>query len=239
MSSWWDYVDSLADVGKYLRRADDETPKPPPQYESLSDKRPAARNEFYGSGMDTLLEGKGKYLDDSRMPSNIQELWRNFEKLKSVSRPDTAAYLPDEARIAGRSAISSLGFDPRRFLLTKGEGYGNSTGAYARELDGGYADLTDRSTLVHEATHRGMKRIQDERGDEPSFGFSPEERLRDWWDELATRRLMQRIGAGVEDKTMPEGMIKERDFFGWLLDRYLGQLEEDGTKLIAKKRGPK
>lgn len=242
------FIEAVTKAANYAGEAWNAPTGAPKQEESLPEKpqlkrKAPPKDEFYGDPNEAILSGKGSIHSGHDAPETISRLIRSIDKLRTTPSEPSAPDLQDEARIARRSALAGLGFDPRKFMLAQGINYGDNAGAYSPPHDRGFADLTNRSTLAHESAHRGQKLVAEENPEvaPPSNFFSPEGKMWAWWDELATRRLMQLIGAGVEDKDIPPDLREARDNFAPILDRHLGVMESLAAERIAKKRpgGPR
>jgi hypothetical protein len=233
-------------------------PVPPRKNFPTQEEADSARKSgmFYGTPMEPFAGGlAGMYLADQGQPIPGDAI--GFDQLTDpgfskvfdqglVNAPNAAA-VPDvyarSALAANRSAIASLGMDPRRFAMDAflpAEKM-NIGGMYSPDTDRGFvipgASPDAASTLTHESAHRGMQKLRDS-------GTYPEKSSDDFnISEEDLVSLIMRDAMG--DPEQSELALKRKEGLeGRYLDnarQQLKRIEDAAAALFAKKHpsGPR
>lgn len=245
--------------------------EPLTQFPTAEDAAFARKNgAFYGTAMDPFASGQsamyfsngveprtgvGQTFGDLVTPEYAQRFSASRKTPNADSIPDTYAR---SALAANRSAIASLGLDPRKFSM---DGFteaskANVGGAYSPETDHGFvipghsADAS--STLVHEAIHRGLQKLR-ESGTAPAFKerteYRDEQREPNTDEEMLVRLVMESMmgdpeqsPAALELKNQANDQFLGRDsVFGRYVPDYIQRLEAAAAQMIAKQKpgGPR
>jgi len=239
--------------------------KAPPlqQYPTADDAAFARKNgAFYGTAMDPFANGDLATLLAQKGGAPISAVGQSLPAVTNpangqlFSGPDVNYVTADTYARAGlaanRSALATLGLDPRRFTLdgVTPENSTNVAGAYSPETDHGFAvagrGADGASTLTHESIHRGLQKLR-ESGRAPAYSDqrdqpkTPEEDL--------VRIIMQKQMGDPEQSAF--ALKKKRGAYDNFLardgamqkyvDNYILRLEEAAAQELArdKPRGPR
>lgn len=143
---------------------------------------------------------------------------------------------------AQRSALASLGFDPRRMITTPADKEGRSasvTGAYVPDNDKIWTQAEYApSNPVHESMHRGLNILRKHHGKDKQDVIP-----NDYDEERIVRQMMLHQYGPVEEERNPDAVANAK----LRLDNFyeerkrLDELERLASQLIAKKHpgGPR
>jgi len=214
-----------------------------PSYPSNQDVDIANKTDrSYGdpsSGFFTKGGAKVRTTDISNIPTMVNR--GPLMGGKSVPVDQKTADQLQKAWIASqKSAISSLGFDPRAFILSPpSQKRLTVAGLYDKSTDTAWYDQNNESAMVHESLHRGMRKLRDagEMPDPPQG----QERIS---EESLVRALMLKNFGGVEYSGKEKMTAGDRQINAakYSVDpKYLDSIEAAAAKLYAKNRprGPR
>lgn len=204
---------------------------------------------LYGTGLEAFVVPNGaKMIQPTRgeLPRTDQGFLMKFmnpmrtrdvpsgEGINQSNRPITknvADIVARNAELARKSAIMSLGLDPRAVaVMPDGLTYGGNAGMYGPKIDlmVSDADAGDYSTMGHESLHRGLEDMRRAGG---GFGLSR------GIDEENLVRYIMRDRLGVQEHAVPEKYKKQDNRYAQEADR----VEAIAARLFANRRpgGPR
>lgn len=154
------YVESF-DTGE----SKDTGIRPPGKYPDQSDVDMAREfDQAYGSSNARFFESEGGEL--RQLAAKLAPYVINNDKFDDLPWKKVDAKVADQLYLASiaanRSAIASLGFDPRRFVVTPPEKKFTAGGAYSPDSDNIWVNDQghNNSTFVHESIHRGLEMMR-------------------------------------------------------------------------------
>lgn len=173
----------------------------------------------YGSGNESFLSGQSANVwsypgKKGAQAVGIQDVRDATEaatdpKLRNImgGSPETAALYTAAHLAALRSPVTALGFDPHKVALDLRSGDKvSAAGMYRGGRDSIYSNAAYPSNIVHESTHRGLKRLRES-------GIVPKEVLDALPPEESVVRYIMSLHMGDPEKNVKgeEGRSERRE----------------------------
>jgi hypothetical protein len=218
---------------------------------------------FYGTAIDPFARGQSAmFLSDAEGPASGEGIEigdlvdprfsHRFDPAVAANGRYTADSYARSALAANRSAVSTLGMDPRKFAMDPVLDAEKMTlgGVYSPETDAGFVipgpSADAASTLAHESIHRGLQQLRNS-GNLPAFSSERAEPRTE--EEALVRLIMQKYMGDPEQGPEALKMKKQAypDFFSGDLatqkyvDDYIAKIEAAAAQQLArdKPRGPR
>jgi len=191
----------------------------------------------YGSGQEGFVDGSGsaRMVQFDGLPSSSIS---RVEDLAERERPTMVSGAVSDALAqaflaSNRSAVASLGFEPRRAAAITGVGDLNVNGSYSPRLDRMVNFTNNPSTYTHEAAHRGLEKMR-------AAGLPVDQNLPMSGEETWVRHLMRSTMGDPETGDIASEHRQKGDPNGNLA-KSLKLLEGLAAKEIARRRpgGPR
>lgn len=142
----------------------------------------------YGTGLESFIDGSnsGRMRQFDGLPTDrISEFLKLAQKQKPTKvSGEVSDALAQGYLAANRSALASLGFDPRAMVSVLGEKDLNVNGTYDPERDMVTNFAGRPSTYTHESIHRGLEELR-------KAGVNVDSKLPSAGEEMFVRYLMR------------------------------------------------